>query len=118
MPGGDGFAQYVSCNSDECDGALLPVGNLPKEPTCLCWVWDDRMLSQQPASNTLAACNPAVKLPWVDAIQCNCSMGAPGVQAAWLPPEAPMSNYVGRSKVAPPAPTDHAPLHHISTRTP
>ena len=57
------------------------------------------MLSQQPASNTLAACDPTVKLPWVGATQCNCSVGKPGVEAALLPPDAPMSNYIGRSKV-------------------
>ena len=40
LPGGDGFAQYVSCNSDECDGAKLSVGgNGPREPYCICWVW-------------------------------------------------------------------------------
>jgi len=98
-PGGDGFAQYVSCNSDECDGVLLPQGNLPKLPTCICWVWDDRMISQEPANRTLAACSPDVREPWVGAKQCNCSFGAPGTAAALLPDEAPMANYVGRSKV-------------------
>ena len=115
VPGGDGYAQYVSCNSDECDGALLPTGNIPRRPTCICWVWSDRMLSQQPASNTLAACDPAVKLPWAGATQCNCSVGKPGVEAAWLPPDAPMANYIGRSKVYLPyyrydQPREHYPV--------
>ena len=57
LPGGDGFAQYVSCNSDECDGAKLSVGgNGPREPYCICWVWcaraaappSKRMLCLQP----------------------------------------------------------------------
>ena len=29
VPGGDGYAQYISCNSDECDGAMLPAGSSP-----------------------------------------------------------------------------------------
>ena len=46
LPGGDGFAQYVSCNSDECDGAKLSVGgNGPREPYCICWVWCARRAS-------------------------------------------------------------------------
>lgn len=98
-PGGDGYAQYVSCNSDECDGVLLPTGNVPRSPTCICWVWDDRMISQEPASRTLKACDPNDKEPWVGASQCNCSMGAKGTAAAYLEPTSPMANYVGRSKV-------------------
>jgi hypothetical protein len=43
LPGGDGFAQYISCNSDECDGANLATGgSAPRAPDCVCWVWDDR----------------------------------------------------------------------------
>jgi len=99
VPGGDGFAQYVSCNSDECDGVLLPTGNTPRAPTCICWVWDDRMISQEPKSRTLSVCSPYDKEPWVGANQCNCSIGQPGTQAALLPPAAPMANYVGRSRV-------------------
>jgi hypothetical protein len=99
VPGGDGFAQYVSCNSDECDGVLLPTGNVPRDPTCICWVWDDRMISQEPRSRTLSVCSPYDKEPWVGANQCNCSMGKPGTEAALLPPDAPMANYVGRSRV-------------------
>jgi len=98
-PGGDGFAQYVSCNSDECDGVLLPEGNLPRLPTCICWVWDDRMISQEPTSRMQAACSTDVTIPWVGSKQCNCSFGANGTDAAKLPEEAPMANYVGRSKV-------------------
>lgn len=99
VPGGNGFAQYVSCNSDECDGVLLPRGNTPRAPTCICWVWDDRMISQEPKSRTLSVCSPHDKEPWVGANQCNCSIGRPGTDAALLPPAAPMANYVGRSRV-------------------
>lgn len=98
-PGGDGYAQYISCNSDECDGALLPTGNLPREPTCICWVWDDRLISHEPKNRTLAVCDPHDKIPWTRANQCNCSQGASGTEATMLPPDAPMANYVGRSKV-------------------
>eukprot|EP01046_Picozoa_sp_COSAG06_P075986 COSAG06_NODE_24022_length_675_cov_0.777778_1_plen_144_part_10 len=43
LPGGDGFAQYISCNSDECDGANLATGgSAPRAPDCVCWVWDHR----------------------------------------------------------------------------
>ena len=82
----------MSCNSDECDGVLLPTGNTPREPTCICWVWDDRMISQEPASRTLAVCSPFDTEPWVGANQCNCSIGMPGTEAALLPPAAPMAN--------------------------
>jgi hypothetical protein len=37
IPGGDGYAQYISCNGEENDGALYPVGNSPRDPTCMCW---------------------------------------------------------------------------------
>lgn len=58
------------------------------------------MLSQQPARNTLAACDPAVRLPWLDAVQCNCSTGvSQGLNATRLEPTSPMANYVGRSKI-------------------
>ena len=114
VPGGDGFAQYVSCNSDECDGVLLPTGNTPREPTCICWVWDDRMISQEPASRTLAVCSPFDKEPWVGANQCNCSIGLPGTEAALLPPAAPMANYVGRSRVYLPYYRYKEPMEHYN----
>ena len=98
IPGGDGFAQYVSCNSDECDGALLPTGNSPRDPKCICWVWDDRLISQVPASAMSRDCSTDVKIPWTNANQCNCSTG-PGTAAAMLTPGSPMATYVGRSKV-------------------
>jgi hypothetical protein len=43
---GDGFADYLSCNGDEVD----PWGNAPRDPSCICNVWMDRMISQQPRS--------------------------------------------------------------------
>ncbi|CAK0793037.1 unnamed protein product [Prorocentrum cordatum] len=41
---GDGFSDYLSCNSDEVDGTL---GNDPRDPSCICIVWDDRLLAHQ-----------------------------------------------------------------------
>eukprot|EP01052_Picozoa_sp_SAG31_P044076 SAG31_NODE_7557_length_1655_cov_1.075835_1_plen_363_part_10 len=100
LPGGDGFAQYISCNSDECDGAKIATGgSSPRDPVCVCWVWDDRMISQLPKSKLLADCSPDVHLPWVGANQCNCSKGLPGSAATQLPPDSAMANYVGRSPV-------------------
>ena len=87
LPGGDGFAQYISCNSDECDGAKLATGgSSPRAPVCVCWVWDDRMISHVPKSKLLADCSTDVHLPWVGSNQCNCSHGLPGSDATELPP--------------------------------
>jgi hypothetical protein len=104
IPGGDGYAQYISCNSDECDGVYYDEGgSSPRNPKCVCWVWDDRMLSQQPATNTLRDCSLDVKVPWVGANQCNCSASIPGNSTVehntMPPPDSPMANYPGRSKV-------------------
>ena len=57
------------------------------------------MISHEPKNRTLAVCDPADKIPWTGANQCNCSEGQPGTAAAELQPEAPMANYVGRSRV-------------------
>lgn len=35
IPGGEGFAQYISCNSDECDGASFPEGGAHGNPSAL-----------------------------------------------------------------------------------
>jgi len=57
------------------------------------------MISHEPKNRTLAACDPRDNIPWVGANQCNCSQGEPGTAAARLQPDAPMANYVGRSRV-------------------
>ena len=87
-----------SCNSNEVDGQLYPKGNTPRAPECMCWVWDDRMLSQQPKNHTLRDCSPSVMVPWVQAPQCNCTTGD-GVAATRLDPSSAMANYPGRSSV-------------------
>ena len=34
-----GSVRYISCNSDECDGAKLATGgSSPRAPACVCWV--------------------------------------------------------------------------------
>ena len=81
-----GFSQYVSCNSDETDacnenGTTCDTGNRPKDPICRCWVWSDRMLSQEPSSRTLATCSQKYVEPFVHTPQCNCTFGAPGTAA-------------------------------------
>jgi hypothetical protein len=53
-PGGDGYSQYVSCNSDECE---VTNNSTPRAPVCICWVHDDRENSQQPESDISKVCN-------------------------------------------------------------
>eukprot|EP00750_Incisomonas_marina_P002935 INCI12778.4.p1 GENE.INCI12778.4~~INCI12778.4.p1 ORF type:complete len:252 (+),score=12.88 INCI12778.4:53-808(+) len=87
VPENDGFAQYMSCNSDETD----PHGNKPRDPICMCWVWDDRTLAMQPKSEVEAACGNLIE-PYVDEIQCNCSSSGD-----WsISPSDPTFRYVGR----------------------
>ena len=52
--GPGGFAQYVSCNSDETDAAF---NNTPRDPTCMCWVADDRAMSLLPKSELSKECS-------------------------------------------------------------
>ena len=107
-PGGDGYSQYVSCNSDECE---VTNNSTPRQPICICWVHDDRENSMQPEREIAEVCNPnddpAGFLPCrgldhkfcKEAPQCNCSMGAPGTEATALPAASPMASHVGRSNV-------------------
>ena len=93
-PAGDGYAQYVSCNSDECE---VTNNSTPRAPVCICWVHDDRENSYQPESEISKVCNPKndpagfVGCAGVDdkfcktAPQCNCTMGVPGNEATALP---------------------------------
>ena len=113
-PGGDGFSQYVSCNSDECE---VTNDSTPRAPVCICWVHDDRQNSHQPQEQIDQACNargpdgpdgrPSGFLPCrgvdgkfcKDAPQCNCTHGAVGTDATALPPASAMATHVGRSHV-------------------
>eukprot|EP00755_Sulcionema_specki_P035359 Sspe_Gene.21737::Locus_8176_Transcript_1_1_Confidence_1.000_Length_1423::g.21737::m.21737 len=67
-------AQYSSCNSDECD----PHGSTPRDPICVCWVYDDRMLSLQEKDIIDATCTRPIE-PFVDEVQCNCSHSDPSI---------------------------------------
>ena len=68
------------------------------------------MISHQPKNQTLHDCSVDLQLPWVGANQCNCSAGAPGTEATHLRPEAPMANFIGRSKIYLPYYHYHTPL--------
>ena len=85
------YAQYVSCNSDETDW----FGNEPREPICQCWVYDDRMISQEPRSKMMQQCGDFThKIPWVGSPQCNCTQNSPKVA-----PSDPSYAHMGRSPV-------------------
>ena len=58
---------------------------MPRDPACVCWVWDDRMISHVPKSKLLADCSADVHLPWVGSNQCNCSKvrQAPSRPRSW-----------------------------------
>ena len=64
----DGFSDYLSCNSDEVDG----YGNDPRDPRCICIVYDDRLLAHQTKAELDRDCYIG-KIPWVDETVCNCS---------------------------------------------
>jgi len=103
---GAGFADYLSCNGDEVD----PFGNAPRDPTCICNVWMDRMIAQQPRSRIEAQCGllgapgTATEAFVGGEVQCNCS-GAPQYNqtnpagAVFLQPADPSNSYVGRAPV-------------------
>lgn len=106
----DGFAAYLSCNGDEVD----PWGNAPKKPMCICNVWMDRMISQEPKSRIQRMCglkgeNGTAYEPFVgNEVQCNCS-GVNGNPAdrdsrggVFLEPADPSNSFVGRSPVVQP----------------
>eukprot|EP00746_Dinoflagellata_sp_MGD_P065272 gnl/MRDRNA2_/MRDRNA2_27201_c0_seq1.p1 gnl/MRDRNA2_/MRDRNA2_27201_c0~~gnl/MRDRNA2_/MRDRNA2_27201_c0_seq1.p1 ORF type:complete len:481 (+),score=78.77 gnl/MRDRNA2_/MRDRNA2_27201_c0_seq1:63-1505(+) len=67
--GGDGFSGYLSCNSDEVDGLLH---NDPRDPSCMCIVYDDRMLAHQTIEDMKPDCFVG-EIPWVNETICNCS---------------------------------------------
>ena len=74
------------CPGPRCDGANIATGgSMPRDPACVCWVWDDRMISHVPKSKLLADCSTDVHLPWVGSNQCNCSKvrQAPSRPRSW-----------------------------------
>jgi hypothetical protein len=88
----DGFSDYLSCNSDEVDG----YGNDPRDPRCICIVYDDRLLSHQTKAQLDRDCYVG-KIPWVDETVCNCSGNPHGGE---LPVEGnPSLTHVGRAPV-------------------
>merc|ERR1711971_901602 len=66
---GDGFSDYLSCNSDEVDGTL---GNDPRDPSCICIVWDDRLLAHQTNETMKKDCYKG-GMAWIKETRCNCS---------------------------------------------
>ncbi|EGD75730.1 hypothetical protein PTSG_07846 [Salpingoeca rosetta] len=93
VPGGGfdrGYAQYLSCNSDETDY----LGNKPIDPTCICWVYDDRVISQQNASELHRHCDFNHREPYVNETTCNC-----GPNGQLILPDNPSARYVGISPV-------------------
>jgi hypothetical protein len=88
----DGFSDYLSCNSDEVDG----YGNDPRDPRCICIVYDDRLLSHQTKPELDRDCYVGT-IPWVDETVCNCSGNPSGGE---LPmPGNPSLTHVGRAPV-------------------
>jgi hypothetical protein len=97
----DGFADYLSCNGDEVD----PWGNAPSDPRCICNVWMDRMIGQQPRSRIEKQCglygqNGTATEPFVgNEVQCNCSFPPDPRGGVFLEPADPSLRFVGRSPV-------------------
>mmetsp|Transcript_1726 Transcript_1726/g.2210 ORF Transcript_1726/g.2210 Transcript_1726/m.2210 type:complete len:220 (-) Transcript_1726:201-860(-) len=77
---GNGFSDYLSCNSDEVDA----FGNDPRDPSCICICYDDRLISHQSLYELQRDChilnssyhfddNNDDLLPWVNETSCNCA---------------------------------------------
>ena len=107
-PGGDGFAQFTSCNSD------YPLS--PRDPFCVCWNVHDRLHNMQAVSIIDEVCGP-VELPWAGGIQCNCSEGE-GQNRTLLDPSSSMARYVGRTTEMLPNNYYHAPMENYPIRIP
>lgn len=68
----DGFSDYLSCNSDEVDA----FGNDPRNPSCICICYDDRLLSHQSPQELQRDCSFLTNddyMPWVNETSCNCA---------------------------------------------
>jgi len=92
---GEGFSDYLSCNSDEVDGTL---GNDPRDPSCLCIVLDDRLLAHQSNESWLTPdCGAGPHMAWIGETVCNCT----GQQYKSPIPQAgnPSLTHVGRMPV-------------------
>ena len=88
----EGFSDYLSCNSDEVDG----YGNDPRDPSCICIVYDDRLLSHQTKAQLERDCYVGT-IPWVGETVCNCSGNPKGGE---LPSDGnPSLTHVGRAPV-------------------
>jgi len=89
--GPGGFAQYTSCNSDEVDAAF---NNSARDPTCMCWVWDDRQMSMLPESELNASCGG--HMPWfVHEPICNCTRSKEFPESTVITEDSPSYRYVG-----------------------
>lgn len=71
---GEGFSDYLSCNSDEVDGTL---GNDPRDPSCLCIVMDDRLLAHQTNASYLGQDCYVGGMAWIGETSCNCTGQTP-----------------------------------------
>lgn len=89
--GGDGFSGYLSCNSDETDGLMH---NDPRDPSCSCIVYDDRMLAHQTIEDMKADCFVG-EIPWVNETICNCS----GANSPFPNASNPSVSHIGRAPV-------------------
>jgi len=91
---GDGFSDYLSCNSDEVDGTL---GNDPRDPSCICIVWDDRLLAHQTNASWLGQDCGVGHMGWLGETVCNCTGQVP---RSPLPAGgSPSRSHVGRAPV-------------------
>lgn len=91
---GDGFSDYLSCNSDETDGTL---GNDPRDPSCMCIVWDDRLLAHQTNESWLKEDCYEGHMAWLSETVCNCTGQT---QKTPIPqPGNPSLTHIGRMPV-------------------
>jgi hypothetical protein len=91
---GGGFSDYLSCNSDEVDA----FGNDPRDPSCICICYDDRLLSHQSTEELQRDCSFLTNddyMPWVNETSCNCANTDSPLPTA----NSPSLSYIGRTPI-------------------
>jgi hypothetical protein len=113
-PRWEGYADYISCNSDEVDAAF---NNSANDPTCMCWVWDDRQMSLLPGSELNKSCGS--HMPWfVHEPICNCTDSKKFPDSTAILPSNPSYAYVGAMPVMQPYGFYQKPQEEHAVRIP
>lgn len=93
------------------------LNNTARDPSCVCWVWDDRSMSLLPYSELNKTCSS--HFPWyVHEPICNCTSSKEFPDSVEITDENPSSRYVGAMPVMLPYGYYRAPQETYEERTP